>query len=103
MSDLGPTPTYKPGDVVNGNMNLAPVTSLVTGLIAFFSRMPIAGMIAWVLAPLALLFGILGLRSGKTEHKMSWSGIVCGAIALLICILYGVFILIAMANDEALT
>jgi hypothetical protein len=81
----------------SNNTSLAPVTSLVTGLIGiFFSWIPIIGIIGWILGPLALVFGILGLRRGKAEHKiMSWVGIVCGAITVLICI--GYVILFAMA------
>lgn len=86
----------------NGNnTSLAPVTSLVTGLIALFTAwIPIFGMIAWVLGPLALLFGILGLKRGKAEHKiMSMIGLIAGAIALLICFIY-VFVLVLAASDS---
>jgi hypothetical protein len=95
-----PMPNYsltygsgQPVVVVQGDSNntsLAPVTSLVSGLIAlFFGWIPFVGLIAWVLGPLAIVFGILGLQRGKAEHKiMSWIGIVCGVIALIICVLY---------------
>ena len=75
----------------NGNnTSLAPVTSLVAGLIgAFLAWIPIVGMIAWVLGPIAIVFGILGLQRGKPEHKiMSIFGIVAGGIALAVCVGY---------------
>lgn len=86
----------------NGNnTSLAPVTSLVTGLIGLFTAwIPIVGMIAWVLGPLALLFGILGLRRGKAEHKiMSMIGLIAGAIALLICFIYVLVLVLAAADS----
>lgn len=74
----------------SNNTSLAPVTALVSGLIGLFlSWIPILGIVGWVLGPLALVFGILGLKRGKAEHKiMSWIGIVSGGITLLVCFLY---------------
>lgn len=72
------------------NSSLAPVTSLVSGIIGFlFCWIPFIGIIGWLFGPLALVFGLLGLSRGKAEHKiMSWIGLVLGAITLVICILY---------------
>jgi hypothetical protein len=83
------------------NTSLAPVTSLVTGLIALFiAWIPILGIGAWVLAPISIIFGILGLKRGKAEHKiMSIMGLVAGGIALLICILY-LILFVAAAFSE---
>lgn len=69
---------------------LAPVTSLVTGLMALaFCWIPIIGVIAWLLAPIALVFGIIGTQRGKSEHKiMSAIGLACGGIALIVCVLW---------------
>jgi hypothetical protein len=67
---------------------LAPVTSIWCGGGALLvSWIPVLGMVAWLLAPLGLVFGLIGLRRGKTEHKvMSWLGIVASGLALLICV-----------------
>lgn len=86
----------------SNNTSLAPVTSLVTGLIGlFFCWIPIIGIVSWVFAPLAVIFGILGLQRGKAEHKiMSWIGIVCGALALVVCVLYVVAFAGAFSSDS---
>ncbi len=70
-----------------GNSSLAPVTALICGLLALMiAWIPFLGLGAWILAPVGLTFGILGLRRGKAEHKiMSWIGIVASGIALMIC------------------
>jgi hypothetical protein len=86
----------------SNNTSLAPVTSLVSGLIGlFFSWIPIIGIIGWVFGPLALVFGALGLRRGKAEHKiMSWIGLVCGAITLVICLAYAIAFFAAMSQTS---
>jgi hypothetical protein len=95
-----PQPIYVQTDNGN-NTSLAPVTSLVTGLAGFFTAwIPILGMVAWLLGPIAILFGILGLRRGKTEHKiMSIVGIITGTISLLVCI--GYVVMLAAASISA--
>lgn len=82
----------------SNNTSLAPVTSLVSGIIGLlFGWIPIIGIIGWLFGPLAIVFGILGLQRGKAEHKiMSWIGIVCGAITLAICVFYVVVFAAAM-------
>ena len=86
----------------SNNTSLAPVTSLVSGLIGlFFSWIPIIGIIGWVFGPLALVFGALGLRRGKAEHKiMSWIGLVCGAITLVICLVYAIAFFTAISQTS---
>jgi hypothetical protein len=81
----------------SNNTSLAPVTSLITGLLGIFTAwIPIVGVVGWIFGPLALIFGILGLKRGKAEHKiMSIIGIVAGAITLLICLGYALFFIIA--------
>jgi hypothetical protein len=101
-SPYGAAP-YQPVYVVADNSNntsLAPVTSLVTGLIGLlFCWIPFIGIVGWIFGPLALVFGFLGLGRGKAEHKvMSWIGIVCGALTLVVCIIY-VIVIIAYNND----
>ncbi|MEV0698008.1 DUF4190 domain-containing protein [Saccharopolyspora sp. NPDC050389] len=60
------------------------ITGLVLGLCALlFSLIPFIGVIAWVLAPLGLIFGIIGLRARK---GMAITGIATSAVALVICI-----------------
>jgi hypothetical protein len=101
-----PQPPQQPvviyaGDPGN-NTALAPVSSLVAGILAIsISWIPILGVGAWIFAPLAVIFGILGLRRGKTEHKiMSGIGLGLGALALVICIIWAVAFVVAMASTS---
>jgi len=79
------------------NSALAPVTSLVCGLVALLgcSWVPFIQLGALLLGPLAIIFGILGLQRGQAEHKlMSVIGIVTGGVALALA-----FILLALIGD----
>ena len=89
----------------SNNTSLAPVTSLVTGLVGLFvCWIPFIGIVGWVLGPLALVFGFLGLGRGKAEHKvMSWIGIVCGALTLVVCVIYVVFVVAAFSGSSDTT
>lgn len=92
------TPYPPPVRFEQPNSSLAPVTSLVTGLCGLFlCWIPILGIIAWVLGPVALVFGFLGLKRGGTEHKlMSVFGIVLGVIALIVCWIWLIVTVIAL-------
>lgn len=59
--------------------------SFIIGLIALImSFIPIIGFVSWLLAPLAILFGLIALR--RRSKSLAIAGIVTGAIALFICI-----------------
>ncbi|PKW13405.1 DUF4190 domain-containing protein [Saccharopolyspora spinosa] len=76
-------PIYQPASPPKRGAGLA-ITGLVLGLCALlFSLIPLIGVIAWVLAPLGLIFGIIGLRSHK---GMAITGIATSAVALIICV-----------------
>ena len=92
---------YVQGDPAS-HSSLAPVTSLVSGVIGLlFCWIPIIGVVGWLFGPLALVFGFLGLSRGKAEHKiMSWIGIVLGAITLVICTIYAVAFMSAFSSDS---
>lgn len=48
-----------------------------------------------------MIFGALGLRRGKAEHKiMSWIGLVC-AITLVICFAYAVAFFAAISESSS--
>ena len=99
----GNQPIYVVQPDNSNNTSLAPVTSLVSGLIGlFFSWIPFIGIVGWVFGPLALVFGFLGLGRGKAEHKvMSWIGIVCGAITVVICLLYVIAFVMSFGASDA--
>lgn len=54
----------------------------IIGLVLSF--VPIIGFVAWLLAPLAILFGAIALR--RPSRTLAIAGIVTGALALLVCI-----------------
>lgn len=59
--------------------------AFVTGLIALvLSFVPIIGFVSWLLAPLAILFGLIALR--RASRSLAIAGIVTGVIALVICV-----------------
>lgn len=69
------------------------VAAFVLGLLsALFGWVPIVGVFAWITAPLALVFGILGLqRVGKgnaNNRGLTWAGIILAGIGLLFCFIY---------------
>lgn len=59
--------------------------SFIIGLIALIlSFIPIIGFVSWLLAPLAILFGLIALR--RPSKSLAIAGIITGVIALFICI-----------------
>jgi hypothetical protein len=61
--------------------------AFVIGLIALaLSFVPIVGFVSWLLAPLAILFGLVALR--RPSKSLAIVGIITGAIALLVCYLW---------------
>lgn len=65
------------------NNSLGKAAGIVGVIALIFSFIPIIGFVSWLLAPLALLFGLIALR----RKPRSWAivGLVTGAIALAIC------------------
>jgi hypothetical protein len=58
--------------------------AFIIGLIALIlSFVPIIGFVAWLMAPLAILFGLIALR--RKSKSLAIAGIITGAFALVIC------------------
>lgn len=59
--------------------------SLVLGILAMLTVwIPFFGMIAWILAPMGLVFGLVGL--GKPNGRsVAIAGTVCSALGLIGC------------------
>lgn len=58
--------------------------AFIIGLIALvISFVPLIGMVAWILAPLAILFGIIACF--RSKRSLAIAGIVTGALALVVC------------------
>lgn len=58
--------------------------SCVVGVLALiFSFIPIIGFVSWLLAPLAIIFGLIALR--KPARSLAIVGLITGIIALFVC------------------
>lgn len=61
--------------------------AMVIGIIALIlSIIPIIGFVSWILAPLAIIFGIIGLNKAGAARGGAIAGVATGGVALLICI-----------------
>jgi hypothetical protein len=96
----GATNVYVQQTPASQNNGLA-VASLVLGILSILlAIIPIVGFIAWIMAPVGLILGIIGL--GKPTGKgMAIAGVVCSAIGLLICIGWVILFAIGMAGAAA--
>lgn len=70
------------------------IASLVLGVFAISTVwIPFVGLIAWILAPLGLILGLVALkRPVGAGRGVAIAGIVCSAIGLLGCIAWVVLI-----------
>lgn len=86
-----PQPPYAPAPQPQRSNGLA-TAGLVVGIIAaVFSFIPVIGVVAWGLAPIALVLSLVGLvKSGRAHNGRgkSIAGIVLSVVALIMCILY---------------
>jgi len=58
--------------------------SFIIGLIGLvLSFIPFVGFVSWLLAPLAIVFGLIALR--RRNRSLAIAGIVTGVIALFVC------------------
>lgn len=105
MTDQNPS---NPGATVHVHSqpqgNGLATASLVLGILGLiFSFIPFIGLIAWILAPLGLVLGLVAL-SKPTGRGMAIAGAVCSGIALLVC--FGWLVLIGLGaaiGDAAAT
>jgi hypothetical protein len=64
----------------------AATASLVFGILGLIcSIIPIIGLISWLLAPTAIITGIIGVKS-PSARGLAIGGLVMGGLALLICL-----------------
>lgn len=64
-------------------------TAMVLGITALvLSVVPLIGLVSWVLAPLAIFFGIRARGAGDPMRGQATAGVVTGGIALLICLIW---------------
>lgn len=88
-----PYPPATPGTPPAAPKNGFGVTALVLGIVgAFFSLIPLIGIIAWPMVLAGLVFGVLGIvrgYTGKASNKaMAIIGTVLSGLGLVFCIAY---------------
>lgn len=72
--------------------------AMVIGIIAVvLSFIPFVGFISFVLGTIAVVLGIIALVKKKPRKGFALTGLVTGAVALVVCIVY-VFVLAAFFN-----
>lgn len=77
------------------------IASLVMGILSLSAIIPIIGMIAWILAPLGLIFGFISI--GKPAARgFAIGGLITSGLGLLICILWvvGIGAAVTEANKD---
>ncbi|MGJ3189611.1 hypothetical protein [Paenarthrobacter sp. FR1] len=74
-------------------------TALVLGIVAVvFAIIPILGFVAFILGPLAVIFGIIGLTRKFSKKGTSITGLILGAVSVIIAIIV-TSIIAAAANS----
>lgn len=87
MDDLQPGQEPRPEvqPIQTSDSNGMALAAMIIGLFAvLLALIPIIGFISWLMAPLAIVFGIIG-RNQPTGAGFAWTGIISGGVALLIC------------------
>jgi hypothetical protein len=73
--------------------------AMVIGIIAIIlSVIPLLGMISWILAPLAIIFGIIGLTRQDAPKGAAIAGVATGGVALVICLCWAMLFGAAMSS-----
>lgn len=83
---------YQPasyGDQPPEQLSGLTITAMTIGIVALVvAAIPIFGFVSFVLGPLAIILGIIGLVKKRPKKGFSITGVITGALALLLCILY---------------
>ena len=84
-SSYTPAPAHQEG-------NGMAVASLVLGILSVLTAwIPILGLVAWILAPLGLIFGFLAINKPNGKG-LAIGGLITSGLGLLICILWVTFL-----------
>ncbi|MDN5812682.1 MAG: hypothetical protein ACTHWW_07555 [Arthrobacter sp.] len=90
----GQNPWYQQPPAASGLTKAAMIIGIVAIALAFI---PVVGFISFILGPLALVLGIIGLVKRVPRKGFALTGVITGAAALIVCIIY-VIIAVALAN-----
>lgn len=94
---------YYPGPVKSQQTSGMTTAALVIGIVAaVISIVPFVGLFSYLLGPLAMVLGIVSLAKGLHRRGFAVAGLVTGAFALLVCILYTLLLptLLMMASSD---
>lgn len=88
-----PPPGYPPYGYPPRSNGMA-TASMVIGIIALvFTFIPFIGLISWLLAPLAIIFGIVGMSQPDLPRGQAIAGLVTGGLALLMCLAWATLLM----------
>lgn len=74
------------------------MAAMIVGIIAVvLSFIPFVGFISFVLGTIAVVLGIIGLVKKRPRKGFALTGLITGAVALIVCVVY-IFVFIAFAN-----
>lgn len=90
----GQTGWYQQPPVATGLTKAAMIIGIVAIALAFI---PVVGFISFILGPLALVLGIIGLVKQAPRKGFAITGVITGAAALIVCIVYAI-IAVALVN-----
>jgi len=77
------------GDVASTSSARMSLVAGVTGLL--ISWVPLFGIVGWVVGPMAIVYGALGLRRATGKAKVACLiGMACGALTLAVCAAWAV-------------
>jgi hypothetical protein len=80
-----PLPYYAPAPSNDSGLG---VLSLVLGIIGLIcSIIPVVGLISWLIAPGAIITGVLGLKS-PASRGLAIGGLATGGLALIVCLIW---------------
>jgi hypothetical protein len=79
----------------NGMGTAAMVIGIIAVILAFI---PLLGLISWILAPLAIIFGIIGMTRQNAPKGAAIAGVATGGVALVVCLLWALVFGAAMST-----
>ncbi|GAA4876844.1 DUF4190 domain-containing protein [Saccharopolyspora cebuensis] len=80
--------------------NALALTSMILGIIGVvLSFVPVIGMVSWVLGPLAVIFGIIGIRK-QIGKGQALAGLITGGIAIVVCIVWTVMTVVTVQQVD---
>ena len=75
--------------------------AMVCGIVGLvLSIIPILGLVSWALAPLAIIFGFIGLSKKGMPRGQAIAGVATGSVAMVICLLWLALMVASAASHK---